>query len=244
MSASGLETAAVTVLKNGVDMDNKKRYTEALVCYREGLELLLNVMKGVADPEKKKHLRSKVEAYMARAEKLKVLIEEQKALGKYHEEIIIENDSTGHSYRSLFGRFLDEDVTTIEVEDPYIRSFHQCQNFLRFCELAVKSCCNLKTIQLTTSTDGSVRDQTQWLEMLRQNLQRYRINLIIEFSSTLHDRQIKLSSGWIIKIGRGLDYFKAPENKLSLGFFEMDFRPCHETTVNIFHTKDVKKSYA
>lgn len=53
----------------------------------------------------------------------------------------------------------------------------------------------------------------------------------------------RLSSGWTIKIGRGLDYFKAPEGKFSLGFFDMDLRHCHETTVDVFHIKDVKKSY-
>lgn len=243
MSDAGIETAAVTVIRSGVDLDNKKRYTEALVCYREGIQLLLNLMKGVTDPEKKKYLRTKVEAYMGRAEKVKELIEEQKALGKYHEEIFIENDSTGHSYKNLFGRFLDEEVTSVEVEDPYVRSFHQCQNFLRFCELMVRSCCNLNKITLLTSRDGSLKDQTHWLETLKQNLQRYRIDLIIEFSSTLHDRQIKLSNGWTIKIGRGLDYFKAPESKFSLGFFDMDLRPCYETTVDVFHMKNVKKSY-
>jgi len=52
-----------------------------------------------------------------------------------------------------------------------------------------------------------------------------------------------LSNGWTIKIGRGLDYFKAPESKFSLGFFDMDLRPCHETTVDVFHMKNVKKSF-
>jgi hypothetical protein len=80
---------------------------------------------GVADSQKKKYLRTKVEAYMGRAEKVKQLIEEQKAMGKYHEQIVIENDSTGHSYKNLFGRFLDEEVTSVDVEDPYVRSFHQ-----------------------------------------------------------------------------------------------------------------------
>lgn len=53
----------------------------------------------------------------------------------------------------------------------------------------------------------------------------------------------RLSNGWTIKIGRGLDYFKAPESKFSLGFFDMDLRPCHETTVDVFHIKNVKKTY-
>jgi hypothetical protein len=47
MTNTGIEAAAVSVLRNGVDLDNEKRYTEALVCYREGLQLLLGLMKGL-----------------------------------------------------------------------------------------------------------------------------------------------------------------------------------------------------
>jgi hypothetical protein len=47
MTDAGFEAAALNVLQNGVDLDNKKRYTEALVCYREGLQLLFDLMKGL-----------------------------------------------------------------------------------------------------------------------------------------------------------------------------------------------------
>ena len=62
---------------------------------------------------------------MDRAEKLKAQIETEKRLGKYHEQLHIEEDSTGHSYESVMGRFLDGAVTVVEVEDPYIRAVHQ-----------------------------------------------------------------------------------------------------------------------
>ena len=58
-----------------------------------------------------------------------------------------------------------------------------------------------------------------------------------EFSSTLHDRQLRLDSGWIIKLGRGLDICKPPEGKMVLGYFDMDLRKCLETTVDIFYSK-------
>ena len=45
--------------------------------------------------------------------------------GKYHEQIRIAEGSVGHSYGALFGRFIDENLTSVEVEDPYIRSVHQ-----------------------------------------------------------------------------------------------------------------------
>lgn len=53
----------------------------------------------------------------------------------------------------------------------------------------------------------------------------------------------RLSTGWIIKIGRGLDFYKAPENKFCLGVYDLDLRQCHETTVDIVHSKNVKQSY-
>jgi len=49
-----------------------------------------------------------------------------------------------------------------------------------------------------------------------------------------------LSNGWVIKIGRGLDYFKAPEGKFVLGSCDLELRPCLETTVDIFHKNQLK----
>ncbi|CAG4937823.1 unnamed protein product [Parnassius apollo] len=239
-----IESAAINILKRGVDLDSKKRYTEALVCYQEGLQILVDKMKGECDDKIKIYLRKKVEEYMNRAETIKKLVLHQKETGQFHEQVLIENNSTGHSYKTLFGRFLDEDVQYVVVEDPYIRSFHQGQNFLRLCELLVRSCGNLRHIQLVTSKGNkSEGDQREWFTNLRNDLIKYKVQLIVKYSETLHDRQIILSSGWIIKIGRGLDFFKPPENKFCLGVYDLDLRQCHETTVDIVHSKNVKQSY-
>ncbi|XP_068623168.1 MIT domain-containing protein 1-like [Battus philenor] len=238
-----IESAAINILKRGVELDSKKRYTEALVCYQEGLQILVDKIKGESDDKVKTYLRKKIEEYMNRAEKIKQLILQQKENGQFHEQIQIHNNSTGHSYKALFGRFLDEDIQYVIVEDPYIRSFHQGQNFLRLCELFVKSCTNLRSIQLTTSRDSkSEGDQNNWFTSLSNDLVKYNVQFIVNYSETLHDRQIILSSGWIIKIGRGLDYFKPPENKFCLGVYDMDLRQCHETTVDIIHSKNIKLS--
>ena len=45
--------------------------------------------------------------------------------GKYHEQIQIEENSTGHSYEAIMGRFIEPHLTAVEVDDPYIRSNHQ-----------------------------------------------------------------------------------------------------------------------
>lgn len=40
-----METAAVNILKRAVEMDEKRRYTEAMVCYQEGIQLLIDSIK-------------------------------------------------------------------------------------------------------------------------------------------------------------------------------------------------------
>lgn len=42
MSAEG---TAASILKRGIELDTKQRYTEALVCYQEGLQILVDTMK-------------------------------------------------------------------------------------------------------------------------------------------------------------------------------------------------------
>ena len=44
---SDSDSAAITLLKRAVELDLSKRHTEALVCYKEGLQLLLEYIKVV-----------------------------------------------------------------------------------------------------------------------------------------------------------------------------------------------------
>lgn len=46
----------------------------------------------------------------------------------------------------------------------------------------------------------------------------------------------------MVKIGRGLDIYKAAESKFSIGFCDFDLRPCHQTTIDIFNRKYMKDS--
>ena len=117
----------------------------------------------------------------------------------------------------------------------------QINNFLQLCELLVCQCTNLKSIYLTTTRDPGQHQQTENLKLVQDSLAKRNIVLIISFSDSLHDREIRLSNGWIIKIGRGLDYFKRTE-KLSLGTHNLSLRTCHSTTIDVFHAQHVKKT--
>lgn len=237
-----MESAAVSILLRAVEMDTNERYTMALVLYQEGLQILMDILKETKDPGKKKHFKIKAAEYMDRAETIKGIIQEHKAAGKYREQTRIEAGSTGHGYATLFGRFLDPSVTHIHIEDPYIRIFHQCQNLVRLCELGVLKCRSLSHVTLVTTQDPDDRKgQISRLQELKLSLGMRQISFEFTFSPTLHDRQVKLSNGWVIKIGRGLDYFKPSAGKFSLGVCDMDLRPCLETSVDIFHVSHLSQ---
>ncbi|KAH6936819.1 hypothetical protein HPB50_023220 [Hyalomma asiaticum] len=142
-----------------------------------------------SDTIKRDHLRNRVKTYMDRAEKIKEQVRKEKAAGTYHEQIRIESGSVGHSYDQTFGHLLDDMVTFVEVDDAYVRSV---QNFVRLCELLKKKCSHLKTIKLTTGLDQ--RDQQSQLDRLSQiktSLADHGIVMTLEFSETLHDREIR-----------------------------------------------------
>ncbi|KAM6985825.1 MIT domain-containing protein 1 [Aplochiton taeniatus] len=239
---SGMESSAISVLKRAVELDQSSRFQESLVCYQEGIQLLIDVLKAVKDDSKKIHYREKIKGYMNRAEQLKIHVNQMKEDGKYHEQMRILENATGYSYETLFKPYMDDGLTEVWVEDPYIRHIHQLYNFLRFCEMVLKTPCKVTKIHLLTSQDegGSSSQQVGALSELKQSLQTQGVSLDIEYSSSIHDREIRFDNGWIIKIGRGLDYFKKPPGRFSIGYCDYDLRQCQETTVDIFHTKHTK----
>lgn len=238
---SGMETSAISVLKRAVELDQIGRFQESLVCYQEGIQLLMDVLKAVKDESKRGHYRDKIKGYMDRAEQIKVHVNQMKEDGKYHEQIKIAEDATGYSYDSLFKPYISSLLTEVWVQDPYIRHIHQLYNFLRFCEMLLKASCKVKKIHLLTSQDEvDSGQQSSALAELKQSLSAQGVTLDLQYSSTIHDREIRFDNGWIIKIGRGLDYFKKPKGRFSIGYCDYDLRQCHETNVDIFHTKHTK----
>jgi len=151
------------------------------------------------------------------------------------QSIKIKQGQAGCSYAHLFGKYIPG-ASVVIVEDPYIRSNHQIYNFLRFCELVVKMAGGPVLITLTTSADNLEQQQeiTSKINEMKASLREYQVDLHLDFNENLHDREIRLNNGWVIKIGRGLDIYTKPTSKFSIGYCDLELRPCLETNVDIY----------
>lgn len=140
----------------------------------------------------------------------------------------------GHSYESIIGPYL-RGAKTVVIEDPYIRLQHQIQNFVRFCECVLKAG-TVKKINLITGYDDKTQlaEIAEKLEELKQSLLELDVELEVKLNPNMHDREIRIDNGWVVKIGRGLDFFQKPGGWFEVGANDLTLRKCLETKVDIF----------
>jgi len=143
----------------------------------------------------------------------------------------------GYSYESILGPYL-VGAKAVTIEDPYIRLQHQIQNFVRFCETILRAG-SVKSIKLLTGYDDNTQlaDIAEKLDELKQSLLDMDVELEVKLNPNLHDREIRLDNGWVIKIGRGLDFYQKPSSWFEVGANDLSLRKCLETKVDIFRLK-------
>lgn len=142
--------------------------------------------------------------------------------------------ATGYSYEAVMGPYL-QGAKAVVIEDPYIRLPHQIQNFVRFCECVLKAG-TVKKITLITGYDDNTQlaEIAEKLDELKQSLVEMDVGLEVKLNPNIHDREISLDNGWVIKIGRGLDFYQKPGGWFEVGANDLSLRKCLETKVDIF----------
>lgn len=222
--------------KNWKQYDVAGRKLEALKLYEDGCQELLKIIKSETDPDKKKHFSAKLDEYLTQAEEIKQLIQNWGSKGEIRDKIHIPENATNFGYDRIFGKYLTESVEEILIEEPYTQNFYQLMNVVMFCELAVTKCRNLKCIKVTTNKDSNPNsEQAKGFSSLAESLKKHGICLFLDLVENLHDRQVLLNNGYIIKIGRGLNYFKPLASKVALGAYNFNFRECRETNVDVLY---------
>ncbi len=70
----------------------------------------------------------------------------------------------------------------------------------------------MKKISLITGYDDKTQlaEMAEKLEELKQSLLELDVELEVKLNPNIHDREIRIDNGWVIKIGRGLDFYQKP----------------------------------
>lgn len=159
---------------------------------------------------------------------------EMERIEMQEQHFTIHYGDTGYSYESIISPYLFG-VKEVTIEDPYIRVTHQIQNLVRFCETLLKPG-TVKKISLITSYEDStqLQDVQEKLDDLKQSLVEMDVSFEVKFQPYLHDREIQLDNGWVIKIGRGLDFYQRPTSWFEIGASDLSLRKCLETKVDIY----------
>ncbi|KAH8378876.1 hypothetical protein KR009_001857 [Drosophila setifemur] len=231
---------AKELLIRAVECDQIGRILEAQTLYTDGITQLMDFVTGEPDETKKKGFLTRIKEYMDRADAIKARINGHLMLGEVVSHVSIEENDMGCDYDQLFGKFLDSKTVEILLEEPYMTQNYQYQNLVRFLELAVTNCPNLKYFRLVTKEYQDTRNPDQQrtnLGQIQADLERRNISVSIKYEDSLHDRKIFLSNGYIIKIGRGLHFYKAANPMYSIGLVNYKFRKCLQTDVDIWRTK-------
>lgn len=62
---------------------------------------------------------------MTRAESIKSQLDEKRSRGEIIDKIHIIANGTGFDYGSIFGKYLDDKVKEVCLEEPYLREYYQ-----------------------------------------------------------------------------------------------------------------------
>lgn len=81
------------------------------------------------DVSKKKVFYERIKEYIDRAEQIKDRVQKHVTRGELVKNIPIDDNSTGNSYQSIFGQYLNVDVKEVLLEEPYLHEkYHVCVN--------------------------------------------------------------------------------------------------------------------
>ena len=143
-----------------------------------------------------------------------------------------------HIFKKVFKDYL-VGAKELVLEDPYIRREHQVVNFVRFCELVAKvgDAQKMKLITWYDDEDQKKENELKRFDPLMTSLFENDITLEIDYKNPkeMHDRYLRLSNGWTIKMGKGLDYFQnLGGNYFQLGANDQDLRTCVQTSFDFY----------
>ncbi|MGV0109943.1 BREX system Lon protease-like protein BrxL [Arthrobacter sp. CP30] len=144
--------------------------------------------------------------------------------------LTFQSGETGASYEDIFGPYLDG-ATSVVLEDPYLRAPHQMRNLVDFIATwarRIQAGDEVQMLVKTVQDDDPSYAQKQLGDLLqiKGSVEAAGIKMDVQLvdSAELHDRWVRIDTGWDISLGRGLDIFERSEKQLYLGQSVQEFR--------------------
>uniref|UniRef100_A0A0K8UG29 MIT domain-containing protein 1 n=1 Tax=Bactrocera latifrons TaxID=174628 RepID=A0A0K8UG29_BACLA len=116
---------AKDILMRAVQCDQAGRILEAQHLYQDGIQILMDLVGDESDVTKKKVFYERIKEYIDRAEQIKDRVQKHVIRGELVSNKAIDDNSTGNSYHSLFGQYLNADVKEVLLEEPYLYEKYQ-----------------------------------------------------------------------------------------------------------------------
>jgi ATP-dependent Lon protease len=143
----------------------------------------------------------------------------------------IRENQKGISFKKLFADYL-KGSRKITITDPFIRLYYQVDNLLEFLNVVKEVTADQSDVKIHLSTQNDEEKIPEMIDIfdeITDDLAASGIEFTYDFDAT-HDRSIKLDTGWMITLGRGLDiYDKYP--KFSTSKFNQEERRCKKCTI-------------
>lgn len=215
--------------------ENNLNYGAALRSFERGLQSILDLSRQSTNSIILNMCVTLATKYVPKTEIVKYNWQQENSNYPLPQHIHIPHKGCGFSYAMIFNRCLNEEVHSIKIYEPYLRSMKQIVYLQEFVRVIIDSCVNLKTVSLETSKSTG-RDKDLSPEIQREALQNVgdllnanNVSFKFLFSKTLHDTEIVFNNGFSVKIGRGLDFFSSDSP-----FEYQHLRKCKETVVDIY----------
>jgi ATP-dependent Lon protease len=117
------------------------------------------------------------------------------------------------------------------LEDPYLRTPHQMRNLVDFIATWARLIqpgdeVNLLVKTVQDDDPGYSQRQLGDLVQIKGSVEAAGIKMDVQLlePAELHDRWVRIDTGWDISLGRGLDMFEKSEKQLYLGQTVQEFR--------------------
>jgi ATP-dependent Lon protease len=129
--------------------------------------------------------------------------------------LVIPENTTGWSYRRLFGEYL-KGSQAITISDPYVRAFFQIRNVMEFLQMVHDLVPEGDEVVVNLLTQADRENPMKQEEQLNQIVTAFtgsRVSFSWKFqqSPNFHARSITTDTGWKITVDRGLDIFQRYE---------------------------------